>query len=62
MKLEDLKREILDLPSEQKMLLMKEIGPALCDAITNHPGAMKEIMPLCREMMARMREMMGTVK
>lgn len=52
MKLEDLKQEILALSSEQKLQLVKEIGPALCEAIMSQPEAMKEMMPMCREMMA----------
>lgn len=66
MTLEDLKRAILELPLEQRMALMKEIGPAMCDAAMGQPEAMMELLPRCREMMAGhpgmvalMRKMMG---
>ena len=56
MKRETLKQAILDLSPEEKILLMKEIGPALCDAVLSRTGAIEEMMPMCGEMM------MGTMK
>ncbi|HOL94606.1 MAG TPA: hypothetical protein PLH79_09685 [bacterium] len=65
MKREELEQAILELPPEEKIRLMKDIGPVLCDTLMSRPGAMEEMMPLCRKimadrpkMMARMREMM----
>lgn len=41
---------------------MKEVGPALCDAMMNQPGAMTEMMPMCSDMMAKRPEMMARMR
>ena len=62
MNFEDLKREILALPAEQQVLLMKEVGPTLCEAIMSQPNAMQEMMPMCQDMMAKHPEMMAHMR
>jgi hypothetical protein len=66
MKLEEIKKAILKLSSEDRVRLMQEVGPELCESMMDSPDAMAQMMPRCRDMMgrhpemrARMREMMS---
>lgn len=68
MKFEEIKNAILELSPEDRLRLMREIGPELCEFMMNDPNAMAAMMPQCREMMgrhpdmmARMREMMSSM-
>jgi hypothetical protein len=65
MKLEQIKKAILELSPEDRLRLMRQVGPELCESMMSNPDAMAQMMPECRErmgrhpeMMARMREMM----
>jgi hypothetical protein len=66
MKLEEIKKAILSLSPEDRLRLMQEVGPELCESMMGNPDAMGEMMPRCRDMMGRhpgmmtrMREMMS---
>lgn len=66
MKFEEIKKAILGLSTEDRLRLMREVGPELCESMMGNPDAMAQMMPQCREMMgrhpkmmARMREMMS---
>lgn len=68
MNVEQIKKAILELSRQDRLRLLQEVGPELCEAMMSAPGAMEQMMPRCREMMskhpemmARMREMMSGV-
>ena len=66
MKFEEIKKAILELSPEDRLRLMREVGPELWESMMTDPDAMAQMMPQCREMtsrhpemMVRMREMMS---
>ena len=66
MKIEDIKKAILELKPEDRMRLIMDIGPELCESVMGNPDTMAQMMPRCREMkrkhpdmMKRMRDMMS---
>jgi hypothetical protein len=66
MKFEEIQKAILGLSSEDRLRLMREVGPEWCESMVSSPDAMAQMMPRCREMMGRhpgmmvrMREMMS---
>ena len=62
MKVEEIKKAILELSTEERMRLMREVGPELCESMMGNPDAMAEMMPRCREMMAWHPGMMGRMQ
>ena len=66
MKVEEITKAILELSPQDRLRLMRQVGPELCESVMGNPDAMAEMMPRCKEMMgrhpdmmARMREMMA---
>lgn len=66
MNVEEIKKAILELSPQDRLRLMQEVGPELCESMISNPDAMTQMMPQCGEMMskhpemrARMREMMS---
>ena len=62
MTLEEVKKAILDLSAEDRLRLIREVGPELCESMMSNPEAMAEMMPRCREMMSRHPEMMARMR
>ncbi len=53
MKIEEIKQAILKLSPEDRLRLMQEVGPELCESMMVNRDAMAEMMPRCREMMSK---------
>ena len=69
MNVEEIAEAIRKLSDEDRIRLMKAVGPDLCDIMMSHPEAMAAVMPGCRgmmgrhpDMMARMQEMMSGMR
>jgi hypothetical protein len=62
MKFEELKKAVLELSPGDRLRLMGEAGPELCESMMSNPDAMTEMMPRCREMMSRHPEMMARMR
>ena len=56
---EEIQQAIHELSDDEKIALMKEVGPAICKAVMSRPDAMRAMMPMCREMMSNRLETMA---
>ncbi len=62
MKFEELKKGVLELSPNDRLRLMWEVGPKLCESMTGNPDTTAQMMPQCREMMGRHPEMMARMR
>ena len=59
MKIEELKKAILQLSPQDRLCLMQEVGPELCESIMRDPKAIANMTRFCRWMMSGSPEMKG---
>lgn len=62
MNVEEIAEAIRKLSDEDRIRLMKAVGPDLCDIMMSHPEAMAAVMPGCRDMMGRHPDMMARMQ
>lgn len=62
MEFEEIMKAILGLSAEDRLRLMREVGPEWCESMMSNPDAMAQMMPQCREMMGRHPEMMARMR
>jgi len=60
---DELKDKFSRLTDEEKVAFMKSVMPSFCEIFSKNPEMMKEMMPLCRDMMkSGMMDMQGMMK